>query len=72
LVLKVVADRTTGKSKGFGFITFNDKNTNNAEASVSKAISSMNGKKIEDRPITVKRATARGTGSIKVENGEYI
>eukprot|EP00933_Yihiella_yeosuensis_P046019 TRINITY_DN4147_c3_g1_i1.p1 TRINITY_DN4147_c3_g1~~TRINITY_DN4147_c3_g1_i1.p1 ORF type:complete len:176 (-),score=50.22 TRINITY_DN4147_c3_g1_i1:254-742(-) len=51
---KLVEDRTTGKKKGFGFITFNK------PESADAAISQMHGREVEGRPLTVKRATNRG------------
>jgi RNA recognition motif-containing protein len=49
-------DRTTGKSKGFGFITFD-----NARSAVL-AIENMNGCICKGRPLTVKGADKRGGG----------
>ena len=47
---KVITDRNTGRSRGFGFITFED-----SEAA-DKAISEMNGTSIDGREITVNEA----------------
>ncbi|CAI6009503.1 unnamed protein product [Closterium sp. NIES-65] len=44
---KVVNDRETGRSRGFGFVTFNDK------AGMDDAIKAMNGKELDGRTITV-------------------
>lgn len=44
---KVITDRETQRSRGFGFIEMND------ESEGSKAISELNGKVIEGREITV-------------------
>lgn len=44
---KVITDRETRRSRGFGFIEMND------ESECSKAISELNGKVIEGREITV-------------------
>jgi len=52
----VVNDRETGRSRGFGFVTFNDK------ASMDSAINDMNGKELDGRTITVNVAQARGAG----------
>ncbi|PIN90574.1 RNA-binding protein, partial [Candidatus Pacearchaeota archaeon CG10_big_fil_rev_8_21_14_0_10_34_76] len=46
----VITDRHSGRSKGFGFVTFAD-----AE-SAQKAISAMNGKEVEGRALTVNEA----------------
>lgn len=47
---KVITDRDTGRSKGFGFVEFeNDDEGKKAEAE-------MNGKEIEGRSITVNQA----------------
>ncbi|KAH9298179.1 hypothetical protein KI387_029861, partial [Taxus chinensis] len=54
---KVVNDRETGRSRGFGFVTFTD------EQSMRDAIEGMNGRDLDGRNITVNRAQARGGGS---------
>lgn len=46
----VVANKYTGRSRGFGFVTFKD------DASASKAIADMDRKDIEGRNIVVKEA----------------
>ncbi|MFH0737585.1 MAG: RNA-binding protein [Candidatus Micrarchaeota archaeon] len=46
----VITDRRTGRSKGFGFVTFSD------DAAADKAIADMNGKDLEGRPLTVSEA----------------
>jgi RNA recognition motif-containing protein len=47
---KVVEDRDTGRSRGFGFVTFAD------EAACKKAIETMNGSKLDGREIRVNEA----------------
>lgn len=47
---RVITDRDTGRSKGFGFVEFTD------EASNQKAIDELNGKELDGRPITVNLA----------------
>ena len=47
---RVVTDRDTGRSKGFGFVEFAD------EASNQKAIDELNGKELDGRTITVNLA----------------
>jgi len=51
---KVVMDRETGRSKGFGFVEMGD-----AEAA-KKAIEELNGKSVRGREIVVKEAEERG------------
>ena len=46
----VISDRETGRSRGFGFVTFVD------ESSTQQAISEMNGSQLDDRPIVVNEA----------------
>lgn len=46
----VIADRYTGRSKGFGFVTFKNKD------SAQKAISEMNDKDVQGRNLRVKEA----------------
>jgi cold-inducible RNA-binding protein len=46
----VIKDRDSGRSKGFGFVEFDD------DAAADKAIAEMNGKDVEGRNITVNEA----------------
>lgn len=46
----VIKDRYSGRSKGFGFVTFKE------DASAEKAISEMNEKEVDGRKITVNEA----------------
>ena len=46
----VISDRFSGRSKGFGFVTFTDKKD------ADKAIEDMNGKEIDGREIKVNEA----------------
>jgi len=64
---KIVEDRNTGKSKGFGFVTFDSAVA--AEDAVH-AISTRGGLVISGRIITVRSATARGTGPVTAADPE--
>ena len=46
----LVIDKYSGRSRGFGFVSFSD------DAAADKAIADMNGKDIEGRPIKVSEA----------------
>lgn len=50
---KLITDRETGRSRGFGFITFTNDNEGQA------AIEAMNGKDLNGRPVKVNEAHAR-------------
>jgi RNA recognition motif-containing protein len=52
----LVQDRETGRSRGFGFVTF----VNDADA--DKALAEMNGKELEGRAIKVSEARPPGEG----------
>ncbi|XP_064992789.1 glycine-rich RNA-binding protein RZ1A-like [Musa acuminata AAA Group] len=54
---KVVVDKFSGRSRGFGFVTFDDKNA------MEDAIEAMNGMDLDGRSITVERAQPQGPGS---------
>lgn len=64
----VINDRESGRSKGFGFVTFKD------EESAQKALE-LNGKEIEGRPIVVNVAKPReertGGGGGFRRNNDY-
>ncbi|KAI0244009.1 hypothetical protein L0F63_003908, partial [Massospora cicadina] len=51
----VCRDRDTGRSRGFGFLTFSD------EASAQAAIDEMNGYELDGRSIKVDHATNRSS-----------
>ena len=47
---QVISDRETGRSRGFGFVTFTE------DGSTHQAISEMNGSELDGRPIVVNEA----------------
>ncbi|KNA21421.1 hypothetical protein SOVF_043360 isoform B [Spinacia oleracea] len=53
---KVINDRETGRSRGFGFVTFSSKDELDA------AIQAMNGSDLDGRQITVNEAQSRSGG----------
>jgi RNA recognition motif-containing protein len=48
--VKVIVDRDTNRSKGFGFVEFSD------PAQANAAIAGLNGKDFKGRPLTVNEA----------------
>ena len=50
---KVITDRDTGRSRGFGFVTYSE------DESASKAIEAMNGNELDGRTLTVNEAKER-------------
>ncbi|KEP46803.1 heterogeneous nuclear ribonucleoprotein G RNA recognition motif protein [Rhizoctonia solani 123E] len=52
----VMKDRETGRSRGFGFVTFS------TEKEASDAAQALNGAEIDGRTLTVNPANARGGG----------
>jgi len=53
---KVITDRETGRSRGFGFVTFVD------ESAADQAIAEMNGQELEGRAVQVNVAQERSPG----------
>ena len=51
--VKVIADRDTGRSKGFAFIEMSDQSSGNA------AIEGLNGQDVDDRALKVNEARPR-------------
>ncbi|XP_039840378.1 glycine-rich RNA-binding protein 1-like isoform X1 [Panicum virgatum] len=51
---KIILDRETQRSRGFGFVTFS------SEQAMRDAIEGMNGKDLDGRSITVNEAQSRG------------
>jgi len=52
IAARIITDKFSGKSKGFGFVEVED-------ADAEKAVSSMNGQKFGDREIVVNEARPR-------------
>ncbi|MBW2214309.1 MAG: RNA-binding protein, partial [Deltaproteobacteria bacterium] len=50
---KVITDRETGRSRGFGFVTFDD------DASAARAVEELNGSTLDGRTIRVDAANDR-------------
>lgn len=50
---KVITDRETSRSKGFGFVEMS------SEEEAKKAIDELNGKELDGRPVTVNEARPR-------------
>ncbi|MBJ81213.1 MAG: RNA-binding protein [Myxococcales bacterium] len=53
---KVINDRETGRSRGFGFVTISD------DGAGTKAMEAMNGAELDGRTITVNEAVERSRG----------
>jgi RNA recognition motif-containing protein len=51
--VNVITDRTTGRSRGFGFVEFS------SDEDADKAIESLNGKMFQDREIVINEARPR-------------
>ena len=54
---KVINDRTTGKSRGFGFVEMD------SETEANEAIKGLNNKEVEGRPMSVSVANERPSRS---------
>ncbi|KAI3672859.1 hypothetical protein L6452_38959 [Arctium lappa] len=60
---KVVVDRSSGRSRGFGFVTFDD------EKAMEDAIEAMNGIDLDGRPISVDKAQPNQGGGRDRDSG---
>ncbi|KAG6496496.1 hypothetical protein ZIOFF_044363 [Zingiber officinale] len=61
--LQIVLDKFSGRSRGFGFVTFDNK------ADMEEAIEAMNGIDLDGRSITVERAQPQGPGNRDRDSG---
>lgn len=62
---KVITERDTGRSRGFGFVTFTD------DAAADAAVSALDGKELDGRAIRVNEANQdKGGGSHRGRRGE--
>eukprot|EP00262_Sarcandra_glabra_P016920 TRINITY_DN5647_c0_g4_i1.p1 TRINITY_DN5647_c0_g4~~TRINITY_DN5647_c0_g4_i1.p1 ORF type:complete len:210 (-),score=35.44 TRINITY_DN5647_c0_g4_i1:374-1003(-) len=62
---KVVLERFSGRSRGFGFVTFEDKK------SMEEAIDAMNGADLDGRSITVDKAQPLSSGRDRDSDRDY-
>lgn len=60
---KIIQDRQTNRSKGFGFVTYDD------AAAATNAINRAAGTTLEGRELTVRLAATRGTGPVNAGGG---
>lgn len=64
---KVVTDRMTGRSKGYGFVKFSD------EGEQARALNEMNGVVISSRPMRIgPAANKKSTGGDQYQSGMFI
>ena len=61
----IVADRDTGRPRGFGFVTMVD------SAEAQAAISSLDGQEVEGRSLTVSEARPRNNGGGHSDRGRW-
>ena len=60
---KVINDRDTGRSRGFGFVTMDD------ESEADQAVSAMDGSQLDGRAIRVNEAQARAPRNDRNDSG---
>ncbi|KAL6546019.1 Cinnamyl-alcohol dehydrogenase Flavonol reductase/cinnamoyl-CoA reductase [Orobanche gracilis] len=61
---KIITDRETGRSRGFGFVTFEN------EKSMNDAVEGLNGQDLGGRNITVNQARSRQSGGSYERRGD--
>ena len=61
----VIADRETGRSRGFGFVVIPD------EGQAQAAIDALNGKDVGGRPLTINQARERSSGGSGDRGGRW-
>lgn len=59
----IITDRETGRSRGFGFVTFD------AETSADEAVAGMNGTDLDYRTLQVDLAQDKPSGGVGGSNG---
>lgn len=62
---KVIMDRDTGRSRGFGFVTYSD------DKSAQEAVQGMNGQQLDGRTLRVDIATERAPRRERSGGGGY-
>jgi RNA recognition motif-containing protein len=63
--VKLISDRETGRSKGFGFVEMPD------DESAQKAITGLNGAEVKGRSIAVSQAEEKKPGDRRSSGGGY-
>jgi len=62
---KIISDRTTGQSRGFGFVEMSD------DAAAKKAVDELNGGTVEGRTIRVTEAKPKEDRPARSDGGGY-
>jgi cold-inducible RNA-binding protein len=61
----VITDRSTGRSRGFGFVEMS------SAAEAAKAISTLNGREVQGRTLNVSEANERSSGGDRSRGGGF-